>query len=208
MSCRVQFLHRDPLRSPGKDCYGREMPTPCGHALAGLAVAWSVDAVRRSAGAGRAGTRLAAGCVVLAVAPDLDLLVTVHRASWHSLTAAVAVGGLAALALRFRGHPAAGATALACALAWASHVALDWLGRDSSPPQGVMALWPFSQAYFESGVGLFAEVSRRHWNPDEFIWGNLRSVLREVAILLPIVAGAWYWRHKGQGARGLRRPRT
>lgn len=175
------------------------MPSPVGHTLAGLAVAWSVTAVSRSAGARRAGRGLAAACVVLAVAPDLDLLVTVHRASWHSLTAAMAVGGLAALALRYRGHPAAGVTALACALAWASHVALDWLGRDSSPPQGVMALWPFSQAYFESGFGFFAEISRRYWKPDEFIWGNLRSVLRELAILLPVAAGAWYWRHKGQG---------
>ncbi len=193
-----QDLPARALRLRGKDCYGRDVPSPVGHTLAGLAVAWSVDAASRTAGGPGVGRGLAAACVVLAVAPDVDILVTVHRASWHSLTAAAVVAVLAALVLRFRGHPATGPAALACGLVWAGHVALDWLGRDSSPPHGVMAFWPFSHAYFQSGVGVFAEVSRRYWNPDEFIWGNLRSVIREIAILAPVAAGAWYWRHKGQ----------
>ncbi|MDO8836243.1 MAG: hypothetical protein Q7V01_11645 [Vicinamibacterales bacterium] len=175
-----------------------------GHLFAGLAVAWSVDAASRTAGGRGVGPGLAAACVILAVAPDVDILVTVHRASWHSLTAAAAVAVLAALALGLRGHPAPGLAALTCGLAWAGHVALDWLGRDSSPPHGVMALWPFSHAYFQSGLDLFAEVSRRYWNLDEFVWGNLRSVVREIAIVAPIAAGAWYWRRR----RGLRPPRS
>ena len=40
--------------------------------------------------------------------------------------------------------------ACAIALAYASHTLLDWLGTDSSPPIGIMALWPFSRDYYES----------------------------------------------------------
>ena len=80
----------------------------------------------------------------------------------------------------------AGALAIACALGYASHTLLDWLGTDSSPPIGIMALWPVSRQYFESSVHLFPAVSRRYWLPEAFWLPNLHSVLWELIILAPV----------------------
>ena len=37
------------------------------------------------------------------------------------------------------------ALVVAAALAYGSHLLLDWLGDDTTPPIGIMALWPFSR---------------------------------------------------------------
>ena len=72
-------------------------------------------------------------------------------------------------------------------MAYASHTLLDWLGTDSSPPIGIMALWPFSHEYYESHLHVFMAVSRRYWLP-EFWASNTRALAGELAILLPLVA--------------------
>ena len=70
-------------------------------------------------------------------------------------------------------------------MAYASHTLLDWLGTDSSPPIGIMALWPFSRAYYESHLHVFMAISRRYWLP-EFWTLNVLALGRELAILLPL----------------------
>ena len=55
-----------------------------------------------------------------------------------------------------------------------------------------MALWPLSAAYFYSGIDLFADISRRYWKPEEFILKNAVSIAREIAILGPVAALAWW----------------
>jgi membrane-bound metal-dependent hydrolase YbcI (DUF457 family) len=179
------------------------MPSPAGHLVAGAAIAWAAEAmadgranrspVRPVSTPLRPLTPLVAACAVLALAPDLDLLLASHRTVTHSI-GAVAVTAVAGGAVaRALGWPAV-ITAAACALTVASHVVLDWLGKDSNTPRGVMALWPLSTAYFYSGVDLFAEVSRRYWKPDEFIVKNAFSVAREILILGPIAAATFWWR--------------
>jgi hypothetical protein len=179
--------------------------------LAGIAIAWIVgsgstggapgrndDAASNRGPFARLSTprgRLAVVCAALAVAPDLDILFTVHRAAWHSVTAAILAGVAGALLAPLIDVPARRAL-VANALAWGSHVLLDWLGRDQSSPQGVMAFWPFSRAYVASGLDVFAEVSRRYWRPDEFIVGNLRALVRELAIILPVVGLVWRLRRR------------
>ena len=74
----------------------------------------------------------------------------------------------------------------------AKHCLLDWLGTDTRDPIGIMALWPFSVAHYQSTWHLFDAISRRYWLPEQFIWGNLRAAAREAAILLPALASA-YW---------------
>jgi inner membrane protein len=143
-------------------------------------------------------------CAGLAVAPDLDMLVSSHRAAWHSLTSAGVVAAAVWLVQTRSGKHGA-RLALAAGLAWGSHVLLDWLGRDLAPPSGVMALWPFSREYFVSGLDVFAEVSRRYWRPAEFLWGNLAAVARELLILGPI-AGIAYWRGRRRGPGGGHQP--
>lgn len=173
------------------------MPTPIGHALAGLSLAWFLRAAAGPApGADRppaglqTSIRAAAACIVFAAAPDLDILFGSHRTMSHSLGGTAIAGAAAALIAPRFGVPAWRA-GLACGAAWGSHVLLDWLGKDSRAPHGIMALWPISHEYFSSGLDLFAEVSRRWWIPEQFIFGNLQSVARELAILGPVALAAW-----------------
>jgi len=142
-------------------------------------------------------------CALLAIAPDLDILSAAHRAHTHSVAAVALVACAAGALARARGL-AAVPVALACAAAFGSHILLDWLGRDSRPPIGLMAWWPFTDAYAYSGLDVFTDVSRRYWNPREFILGNAKSVARELAILTPLAATAFWLRQRA----GRRRART
>ena len=133
---------------------------------------------------------------IAGAAPDLDLLVGAHSMYTHSVGAAAIAGTLVLWLTRGRGRSIAAGVAAAVA----SHFLLDWLGSDTSPPIGVMALWPFSYEYFQSPFHVFAAISRRYWLP-EFFSGNLVAVLRECAILIPIVTGvAWLRRPRASNA--------
>jgi hypothetical protein len=91
---------------------------------------------------------------------------------------------------------------LAIAGAYASHVLLDWLGSDTSPPLGIMALWPFTSGYYQSSLNLFDAISRRYWLPDEFIVGNLKAALKEIVILGPFAwLPNWYTGKRAPRAR-------
>jgi membrane-bound metal-dependent hydrolase YbcI (DUF457 family) len=177
------------------------MPSPLGHALGGAAAAWlaggrlrkglhatvflpftgravppSVNLTRRGLEALLFGT--------VAILPDFDLLFGAHSTYTHSIGAVFLAAGLTLALTRGR----APWLAVGVAAAWSSHILLDWLGSDTSPPIGIMALWPFTDSFYQSSAFLFDAVSRRYWLPQEFIWGNLRAVIKEVFILGPI---AW-----------------
>src|SRR5262245_24447505 len=125
------------------------MPSPVGHALGGIAVAW---------GAAPRQTRASAIAVAaIAIAPDLDLLIGEHRGISHSVGAAVIAGVIAYAIPRKRQW------ATAALLAWGSHIFFDWLSNDTRPPIGVMALWPFTDAYYKAAIEIFPPVSRRYW---------------------------------------------
>jgi membrane-bound metal-dependent hydrolase YbcI (DUF457 family) len=133
------------------------------------------------------------------MAADLDLLVGAHSGPSHGLGAALIAGAVTWAILR-RAHVGRSAiTACAIALAYGSHTLLDWLGTDSSPPIGIMALWPFSHQYVESPWHVFMAISRRYWLP-EFWTFNLLALGRELVILIPlasIVVGLrWSRRHR------------
>jgi inner membrane protein len=119
-----------------------------------------------------------------AVAPDLDFLWGRHNQETHSLAAAI-LAGLAVLAWKRNAW-----LAIAVTFAWISHVLFDWLGSDTTPPLGVMALWPFSREYYFSNAFFFEAISRRYWL-DNFITHNVWAVTKEVLILAPILALVW-----------------
>jgi membrane-bound metal-dependent hydrolase YbcI (DUF457 family) len=179
------------------------VPSPAGHLIAGIAIAWAAEAAqplrlrRQDAGSPSAGgpivTPLVLICAALALAPDLDILLASHRTYTHSI-AAVAVAAIVAGSIARALRSPALATALACGLVVASHIVLDWLGRDYSTPRGLMALWPLSTSYYYSGIDLFADISRRYWKPDEFIVQNAVSIAREVVILAPAAALVFWLR--------------
>jgi len=159
--------------------YNFDVPSPIGHAIAGVIAGWMVDPPT-----GHKTTRIAAYAAA-GMAADLDLLVGAHSGPSHGIGAALTLGVMTWAILR-RAHTGRSAIA-ACAMtaAYASHTLLDWLGTDSSPPIGIMALWPFSHEYFESPWHVFMAISRRYWLP-EFWTVNLLALGRELLILIPL----------------------
>ena len=160
--------------------------------------------------AGGGGFRSTLVLVFLATAPDLDLALRLldganhHRGPSHSLGAAL-LAGVGVLALRRLGVSRLPG-AIAAAAAWGSHVVLDYFGLDTTPPIGLMALWPWSGGFFASPVSIFYDVPRsfslramRH---------NALAVFIEALVLLPLVWLAWGRPRSFQGAaaklRGVR----
>lgn len=179
------------------------MPSPIGHALGGVSAGWLVAGARRD----RRWLRQAILFALIGMLPDIDLMFGWHSGPTHSIGAAF-VAGLATWAVvsvrphggRTRVTPSAfalGPLALPLAVfaAYSSHVLLDWLGEDTTPPFGVMALWPFSREYFLSPVTVMPAISRRYWLPG-FFAHNARAVLFEIAVLGPIAAFAWLVRRR------------
>jgi membrane-bound metal-dependent hydrolase YbcI (DUF457 family) len=167
------------------------MPSPVGHALAGAAAAWLIAPPARRLG--RLPPidilRQAAIFGLVGVLPDIDLAFGNHSGPTHGLGAALVAGLAACAVLQVSGVRGARAARLALAVsaAYASHTLLDWMGNDTTPPIGIMALWPLSREFYESNLHVFMAISRRHWLPG-FWTHNLTAVAWEILILGPIAA--------------------
>jgi membrane-bound metal-dependent hydrolase YbcI (DUF457 family) len=184
------------------------MPSPIGHALAGVAVAWTADLVpgnrawrRPSAGTWyqRAGGGLTVIYAGLGAAPDLDLAFTAHRTATHSVGAAVVVAVVAAAIAAGAGRPIARVT-LMCAAAYGSHLLLDWLGADFYPPRGIQLMWPFNHEWYISGLDLFRQTARLRIFTRGPMLANVRAILQEIAILLPPLALLWWARTRQENS--------
>jgi hypothetical protein len=176
------------------------MPSPVGHALAGAAIALAAEPALRRGVAPRFGTAVI-GLACLAALPDADLLYApVHRAITHSVGATVLISIIATAVTGWVTGTRNYTFGLLCGLAWGSHLVLDWLGADPTPPRGIRALWPISDRWFVSDVDLFRGTERRQLLTVSSVIYNLQAVGREVAILGPVTLALAMWR------RG-RRPR-
>ena len=165
------------------------MPSPIGHALAGIAVSWTV--------APRAGRRLTLAAAGLGALADIDLVLPVqHRTVTHSVGAVIAATIIAAVVTSRVTRLPAGRVVLVCAAAYASHLLLDWLGVDHYFPYGLTVLWPFSDRFYISGWDVFRQTARQHL----FTWSslivNVQAIAQEVALLGPIVWALWLVRVK------------
>ena len=174
------------------------MPTPVAHALGGIAasclvVAGSSLALRKPASRrgletviGRIGLRRGIiGVAALGVVPDIDLLLGIHRGVTHSLGAVLVAAAIAGALAPVARLP----VTLAAAAAFGSHLLLDWLGADPSPPHGIMAWWPWSNQFYLSDTPLFMRVCREYWIAD--CWRhNALAVSRELLLLAPVTLGA------------------
>ena len=166
------------------------MPTPIGHALAGLAVAWSVERPNAAQPLGRALARpLTLVCIALAVLPDIDLLYPpMHRTATHSIGAAILVTIIAAGVTGWVTGRIAWRVALVCAAACASHMITDWLGADRNyAPYGIQMFWPFDKGWYISGWDVFLPVERRNPFSAATIRTNIAAAIREVVILGSVV---------------------
>jgi membrane-bound metal-dependent hydrolase YbcI (DUF457 family) len=182
------------------------MPSPFGHSIAGLAVAWAADLVPgdrawRAAPASaswyhRAGNGLSMACLLLAMTPDLDLAFARHRSYTHSVGAVAIVALLGAAAAYFIAPRHAMRVGLTCAAAYASHLFLDWLGVDLYPPPGLQVLWPFDSGWYISGLDLFRQTRRNRLLTWPVFSQNLLAMAQELAILGPIALTLWLVRVK------------
>ncbi|MCZ6623216.1 MAG: metal-dependent hydrolase [Deltaproteobacteria bacterium] len=175
------------------------MPSPVGHTLAGLC---GFMLAQNHVNIHRWGWFLV-GSVVIANLADLDFLPgmllgdlrTFHHQASHSLTAVVIVSllisgltkgcGLNRVALGIWGG-----------VLYLSHIVLDLLVNDPSPPFGVQFLWPFSETYFISPITPFASFD--YFNPTIGILTsllsvhNLNTIIWETVLMTPLVGLAWY----------------
>lgn len=170
------------------------MPSPLAHGLVGLTVHVLAS---RDRGDLRDPWRLGV-TVGAALAPDLDLTFRFldgrnhHNREFHSIGLALLAGALGLLAFRLLRLSRPLALATAVALAWTSHLVLDYLNVDTSPPIGLMALWPFSQAFFKSPVPIFMDIGRT------LTWTTVRhnavAGAWECVVLVPVLLGAWRYK--------------
>lgn len=190
------------------------MPLPVAHSLAGLAVYAALD----EDGEMRPSRRLVAA-VAVANAPDPDILPGLllgdpnrfHHGPTHSFLTGLVVAATIAWVAARKGWkwPVVGswskgvlATGAVLALLWGSHVGLDILTHDPSPPRGVPALWPVSDARSSFGpLFLRADKLPGRATPVEFAASlmtphNLWAGLRELLILAPLVAMIRLWRRR------------
>ena len=176
------------------------MPTPIGHALVGVAIAWSAEAIRRTPVRLPARSTVAAACAGLAVVPDLDLLYPpVHRMMTHSVIALVLAGVIAGAVMQRGDRGAAWRVGILCGLAYASHLLLDWLGGDTKIPAGVQLLWPFSDRWFISSWGIFRPTDLGGFFTAPIIRSNALTVLRELLVLGPVAVATFFWRRRRAG---------
>jgi len=181
------------------------VPSPIGHALAGIAVAWTADLIpgdrawrtapETSPWYLRAGDGLTLLCAGLGAAPDLDLAFVAHRTVTHSIGAVFFVG-LFAAALAANARRPIARVALMCAAAYGSHLFLDWLGTDFYPPRGIQMLWPINQEWYISGIDVFRQTARLRIFTHGPMMTNIRAILQEIAILGPTVVAVWLVRVK------------
>ena len=125
----------------------RGMPSPVGHALAGVAVGFLIGGGGRSRFSSRARDRLLSrnlltdrrliGFALMGMLADIDFLVGTHSTHTHSLGAILVV--TAAVGCWGRGGGRGPLLALALGAAYGSHVLFDWLGSDSTSPR--LASW-------------------------------------------------------------------
>ena len=70
--------------------------------------------------------------------------------------------------------------------AYGSHLLLDWLGTDTAPPRGIMALWPFTDAYYIAPISILLPVPHNVLTRSFWTMTPLAAVT-ELLIFGPIV---------------------
>jgi membrane-bound metal-dependent hydrolase YbcI (DUF457 family) len=177
------------------------MPSPIGHAIAGLTV--HVATARDEAEI--LSPRRILVISAAALLPDVDFLFRLvdgrnhHQQETHSIGFAALAALAAALAFRLGGWARPFRSGGAVGLAWLSHVLLDWLNNDTNPPIGLMALWPLTRDYYKFAWPVFLDVGRTlSW---ETVRNNALAAAWEAVVLLPLFSLAWRLRWQRLGRR-------
>jgi len=170
------------------------MASPVGHTLFGMALAIRNGQNKQN------GWKKLPWIALLTCLPDIDLLFglwknqanTYHRHWTHSIGFVVLCGILIFLWTnrRFR-QSIQWRPALMGAMLVFSHLIIDILTRDGSPPYGIPLLWPFNGKYIYSPIAVFPSLVKsqesRHFLESVFSAHNGWSVLVEILVLGPIL---------------------
>lgn len=178
------------------------MPLPIAHSLMGYAISEVAEAVN---------VRLTSKkwlnvsiFVTLANLPDCDFLPgfllgepnRYHQWFTHSLGFAALAGLCGGLFYWRQKHGAENSDRLGLygifiGLAVLSHLVLDLLTWDSSPPKGMMLFWPFDKNHYDVRWDFFLACRRDNVSAtffsSLFSVYNLKVVLRELLIMTPLV---------------------
>lgn len=164
------------------------MPTPVGHALGGLAVYLGA-----THGEVRRDLALGVACLGVSLLPDLDFAIgpfagrNYHHYFTHSLGFAALFALAAYIGARVLGQARPLWDTGVLTGVYLSHILLDLLAKDTSPPFGVQIFWPFSDAFYISPIIIFDDIWRGSL-AKLFGLHNWLSVGREVLILGPVIA--------------------
>jgi membrane-bound metal-dependent hydrolase YbcI (DUF457 family) len=173
------------------------MPSPIGHALAGLAIGIAAEPLPSTSRLRTMAHLLPVAGALMAASPDLDLLVPgFHRTATHSLAMTALVMIIAMVVTGQVNGRIWWRFVLVVGAAHASHVLLDWLGDDPSMPSGLEALWPFSTRFYLSGVNWFPSTERRLFTAPGAFAINARALAVELSTLGPVVCAAWWARRR------------
>src|SRR5919109_1191829 len=139
------------------------MPSSVAHSMAGYVIyrATSGDTSRLE------WRRLFFYCICSSL-PDLDFIPgfllgapnKFHHGVSHSLGFAFGFGLCMSLILLFAKNQNALRNFVIFFSLYFSHVLLDLLSYDSSPPYGVPALWPITDNYYISPISVFLDIQR------------------------------------------------
>ena len=178
------------------------MPSPLGHSLVGYIVFRSTT---DSAGLGRSWFGL---CILAANAPDLDFLPGLllgepnryHHRITHSVGFAVLVALAFAFVVKFWKRVSFTKHFTLLFGLYSSHLALDYLSLDTSPPHGIPVFWPLSTQYFVAPHALFMDIHRDSstlsFFGSLFVLHNLWAICIELALCLPLIVLASVWKKR------------
>ena len=179
------------------------MCTPVGHAVLGSALC-----VRMNAFESMHWTWRLLIIIVMANLPDIDFVFgavqgnpnAYHHLWTHSLMFVLLIGGGLGWTFSRMIHSEMNRMVPLFILLILSHIVLDFLAVDRSPPYGMPIFWPFSKESFLSPITPFRDVIRasntRAFLPRLFSLHNLWTVLKELGCLIPVLAWAMIWDRK------------
>jgi inner membrane protein len=182
------------------------MPLPIAHSMMGYAIAEVAEAANvRLTGKKWLNVSI---FVALANLPDCDFLPgfllgepnRYHQWFTHSIGFSILAGLFGGLFYWRRNQvrpPIAenqerfGLHGIFISLAVLSHLVLDLLTWDSSPPKGMMLFWPFDTKHYDVRWSLFLSSQRDNVSATFFSsllnWHNFKIALREFLIMAPLV---------------------
>ncbi len=170
------------------------MPSTIGHSIAGYVIYRAV-----SEGSLRLEWRRFFLYCICSNLPDLDFIPgfllgapnKFHHGVSHSLGFAFGFGFCMSFILLFVKNQSILRSFVIFFGLYFSHVLLDLLSYDSSPPYGVPVLWPITDNYYISPISVFSDIQRGQASEtfirSLFSLHNFLAILIEAVILLPLV---------------------